>query len=120
MWKWQPLDILDVVQGYDRDFTGPHPSIQKGRRYTWHPYEPWSHDASHYDKLNHAHYLPFCYANMYQLPTTHQDVHAEFIQGGFSVQLGSNNPFGRIPVDKTIEETVNKNTQTSVGQSGSV
>ena len=30
------------------------------------------------------------------------------MQGGFSVQLSSNNPFGRIPVDHTIEETVNK------------
>ena len=65
-----------------------------------------------YDRLNYARYLPYYYAHMYQLPTTHPDVHAEFIQGGFSVQLGSNNPFGRIPVDQTIEETVNKDTQT--------
>ena len=45
---------------------------------------------------------------MSQLPTPHSDVHAEFMQGRFSVQLSSNNPFGRIPVDHTIEETVNK------------
>ena len=30
MWKWQTLDILDVVHGYDRDFAG-HPTIQRGR-----------------------------------------------------------------------------------------
>ena len=34
------------------------------------------------------------------------------MEGGFSVQLGSNNPTGRIPVDQTIEEIVNKDTQT--------
>ena len=45
---------------------------------------------------------------MSQLPTPHSDVHAEFMQGRFSVQLSFNNPFGRIPVDHTIEETVNK------------
>ena len=28
------------------------------------------------------------------------------------VKRGSNNPFGRIPVDQTIEETINKDTQT--------
>ena len=30
------------------------------------------------------------------------------MQGDFSVQLGGKNPFGRIPVDQMIEETVNK------------
>ena len=71
-----------------------------------------------YDRLNYARYLPYNYAQMYQLPTTNPDVHAEFMQGGFSVQLGSNNPFGRIPVDQTIEETVNKDTQTPGGTNG--
>ena len=62
-----------------------------------------------YDRLNYAR-LPPCYCAyiMFQLPTPHPDVHAEFMQGGVSVQLSSNNPFGRIPVDHTIEETVNK------------
>lgn len=40
------------------------------------------------------------------------------MQGGFSVQLGTRNPFGRIPVDQTTEETVNKVTQTSSGTKG--
>ena len=31
--------------------------------------------------------------------------------GGFSVQIGDDNEFGRIPVDQTCEETVNKDTQ---------
>ena len=67
---------------------------------------PWCFD------LNYARYLAYYYAQMSQLPTTHPDVNAEFMQGGFSVHLGSNNPFGRIPVDQTIEETLNKDTQT--------
>ena len=57
---------------------------------------------------------------MYQLPTTNPDVHAEFMQGGFSVQLSSNNPFGRIQVDQTIEETANKDTHMLGGPRGSV
>ena len=40
------------------------------------------------------------------------------MQGGFSVQLGSRNHFGRILVDQTIEETVNKDTQTPGGTKG--
>lgn len=40
------------------------------------------------------------------------------MQGGFSVQLGNENPFGRIPVDQTIEETINKDTQTPGGTKG--
>ena len=35
-----------------------------------------------------------------------------------SVQLGRQNPFGRIPVDQTIEETINKDTQTPRGTKG--
>ena len=38
--------------------------------------------------------------------------------GGFSVQIGLDNPFGKIPVDQAIEETVNKDTQTSGGTKG--
>ena len=40
------------------------------------------------------------------------------MQGGFSVHIGSQNPFGRIPVDQTIEETVNRDTQTAGGTQG--
>ncbi len=43
----------------------------------------------------------------------HADVHEQFLHGqGFFVQLGGNNFFGRIPVNQTIEETTNKDTQT--------
>lgn len=55
---------------------------------------------------------------MSQLETEHTDVYAEFIEGRFSVQLGPRNPFGRVPIDQAIEETVNKDTQTSGGTRG--
>jgi len=71
-----------------------------------------------YDKLNYARYLSYYYANMTQLPVEHPEVHAHFLQGGFAVQIGNQNPFGRIPVDQTIEETVNKDTQTPGGTKG--
>ena len=38
--------------------------------------------------------------------------------GGFSVQLSNENTFGRIPVDQTLEETVNRDTQTPGGTKG--
>ncbi|XP_033475188.1 uncharacterized protein LOC117252428 [Epinephelus lanceolatus] len=66
-----------------------------------------------YDKLNYARYLPYYYAQMSCLDIDYPDVSAHFVEGGFSVQLGRNNPFGKIPVDQTIEETINKDTQTA-------
>ena len=77
-----------------------------------------NHDIGHV--LNYARYLPYYCAQMSQLPTSSPYVHAEFMQGGFLFQLDSNHPFGRIPVDQTIEETVNKDTQTPGGPRGSV
>ncbi len=67
------------------------------------------------DKLNYAWYLPIYYAQMTQLPQTHPHVHKHMMNGGFSVQLGSENPFGKLPADQVIEETVNKDTQTAGG-----
>ena len=61
-----------------------------------------------YDKVNYARYLSAYFAQMTNLPETNPDVHRAFQQGQFSVQRSSNNPFGRIPIDQTIEVTVNK------------
>ena len=106
---------------HDRDFAGTHPASTEA---------DWMLRLSSvravipcclaYDMLNYARYLPYYCAQMFQPPNPLPYVHAEFMQGEFSVQLGSNNPFGRIPVDQTIKEAVNKDTQTSGGPSGSV
>eukprot|EP00058_Branchiostoma_floridae_P019404 XP_002604894.1 hypothetical protein BRAFLDRAFT_77273 [Branchiostoma floridae] len=71
-----------------------------------------------YDRVNYARYLSYYYAQMSQLHSQHPDVYAEFMRGHFSVQIGHTNPFGRIPVDQTIEETINKDTQTAGGTKG--
>ena len=76
---------------------------------------PW---AFAYDRYNYARHLPIYYAAMTRLEEDHPDVFDHMLNGGFSVQLGGSNPFGRIPVDQTIEETVNKDTQTAGGTKG--
>ncbi len=68
-----------------------------------------------YDKVNYARYLSPYFAEMTNLPEKKPDVYEAFKAGQFSVQLSSNNPFGRIPVDQTTEVTINKDTQTPGG-----
>ncbi len=50
-----------------------------------------------YDKVNYARYLPVYYANMANIAAEYPEVYESFIEGRFAVQLGSKNPFGRIP-----------------------
>ena len=50
---------------------------------------------------------------MSNLQSEHPNVHHYSEAGGFSVLLGSENPFGKVPVDQTVEETVNGDTQTA-------
>ena len=55
---------------------------------------------------------------MSHLPEEHPDAFKCISSGGLSVQLSNSNPFGRVPVDQTCEETVNNDTQTSGGTNG--
>ena len=71
-----------------------------------------------YDRTNYARYLPWYLDNMLSLPNSHPEIHRQLEEGGFSVQLGEKNTFGRIPMDQTIEETINKDTQTPGGTKG--
>lgn len=68
-----------------------------------------------YDRQNYARYLPVYFAEMSQLSNEHPEVYQHYIEGEFSVQLGKNNPFGKIPIDQTIEETANRDTKTAGG-----
>ena len=70
-----------------------------------------------YDKHNYARYLS-TYYDMTNLSQEHPDALEHLRDGGFSVHIGPDNPFGRIPVDQIIEETINKDTQTSGGTKG--
>ena len=58
------------------------------------------------------------YSDMTSLPDEHPEVHEFTRDGGLSVQLSNDNTFGRLPVDQTLEETVNKDTQTPGGTKG--
>jgi hypothetical protein len=59
---------------------------------------PWCFS---YDKINYARYLSAYYSEMCHLPTEHPEVQSYLEAGGFSVQLTSENNFGKIPVDQT-------------------
>jgi len=76
---------------------------------------PWCFS---YVKQNYARYLSYYYTEMTNLQEEHPEIYAYLSDGGFSVQLGSRNPFGRIPVDQAVEETVNRDTQTPGGTKG--
>lgn len=70
-----------------------------------------------YDKVNYARYLPAYYAQMISLEKEHPDVYQQFMDGHFTVQLGDERSFSRIPVDQTTEVTVNKDIKTPGGAS---
>ena len=69
-------------------------------------------------KVNYSRYLPVYYAQRMELESSCPELYQHFRKGYFYVQIGKHNPFGRIAVDQTIEETVNKDTQTSGGTRG--
>ena len=71
-----------------------------------------------YNRSNYSRYLPWYYREMTSLPQTHPDLYCYLKNGGFSCQIGSENTFGIIPMDQTIEETINKDTQTPGGTKG--
>ena len=71
-----------------------------------------------YDNINYARYVSAYLSGMSHLPEEHPDVFKYVSSGGLSVQLSSSHLFGRVPVDQTCEETVNKDTQTSGGTKG--
>ena len=54
-------------------------------------------------------------SDMDHLPTNHPDVYQQFLQGRFTVQMKTQNPFGRNEMDKCIENTINKDTKTPGG-----
>ena len=66
---------------------------------------PWCFAYNH---NNYARYLPWYLLQMQNLPATHPELHEYLNNGGFSTQIGVKNPFGCIPMDQIIEETINK------------
>ena len=71
-----------------------------------------------YGSINYARYLSSYLSEMSHLKEEHPDIHTYLKSGGFAVQIGEDNPFGKIPVDQACEETVDKDTQTPGGTKG--
>ena len=106
------LDLVEIMLGL----------LRSSREGNWHLHLytirsmiPW---CFAYDRQNYAKYLSVYHSQMTALPEEHPQIYTHFTGGGFSVQMGKDNPFGRIPVDQTIEETINKDTQTAGGTKG--
>ena len=55
---------------------------------------------------------------MLHLENDHPNVLEHLESGGFAVQIGESNPFGKIPVDQACKETVNRDTKTPGGTKG--
>ena len=71
-----------------------------------------------YDRPNYSRYLTAHYQDLKHLEDDFPEIHSEFENGNFSVQLSSDNPFGRMEADKVIETTINKDTKTPGGTTG--
>ena len=63
-------------------------------------------------------YLSAYLSETSHLVEDHPEVFEHMQSGGFAVQIGEHNPFGKIPVDQACEETVNRDTQTAGGTKG--
>ena len=55
---------------------------------------------------------------MTNLEEQHKVIYDEFMKGNFSIQLSDTNPFGKQEADKVIETTINKDTKTPGGTTG--
>ena len=42
------------------------------------------------------------------LESTHPQIYGQLVKGHFEAQISTVNPFGKIPKDQTIEDTINK------------
>ena len=56
---------------------------------------------------------------MLTIETSHPEIYQEFKKGNFSVQLSETNPFGRCKPGRVIETTINKDSKTPGGLTGS-
>ena len=50
----------------------------------------------------------------------HRYIYDDFMNGNFSFQMLDNNTFGRLEADKVIKTTINKDTKTPGGTTGTI
>lgn len=67
-----------------------------------------------YDCIHYSRYLPVYWSQMATLHLTHPEAFENLSSGNFVVQRGSK-PFSQVPIDQTIEETLNKATKVKGG-----
>ena len=68
-----------------------------------------------YDRTNYARFTPVYWCQMQLLSHTHPEAHQKLSEGEFAVQMSNTNGFGQIPVDQTIEETINRDSKVKGG-----
>lgn len=68
-----------------------------------------------YDHVNYARYLPVYLVQMLSLEETHPEAYRLLADGDFGVQRSSSQGFSQVPVDQTIEQTLNRSTKTKGG-----
>ena len=68
-----------------------------------------------YDHTNYSRYLPVYLTHMISLKETHLEAYDQLSNGEFGVQRTDRHAFPQVPVDQTIEQTLNRNTKTKGG-----
>lgn len=68
-----------------------------------------------YDHVNYSRYLSLYLVQMLRLDETHPEAHSMLVGGDFGVQRSSSQGFTQVPVDQTIEQTLNRSTKTKGG-----
>ena len=61
-----------------------------------------------YDLTNYARYCPAYLSQMLMLDKTHPDAHRNLQNGDSGSQRSTNNGFGQVAIDQTIEQTLNR------------
>ena len=79
---------------------------------------PWRFAYDRILPTNCARYLPWYLKSTISLSSSHPQVNEYHEKDGLSVQLGSVNKFGRIPIDQAIEETANRDIKAPGGTKG--
>ena len=71
-----------------------------------------------YDRQNYRRYLTAHYYDLAFLNISHPEIYREFQNGNLSIEMSARSPFARVEINKVIETTINKDTETPGGTTG--
>ena len=106
------LEMADLFFAYTRATRENDPSMWDLHLACLKDMLVWFHA---YDHTKYARYASLYLCDMMALPTTHPDVHQHMVDGGFSVQRSEGSSFASVPIDQTIEQTINKDSKSAGG-----